>query len=178
MKRADLEALGLEKDVVDKVMQLHGADIEVKKQEIAQLKASNEEQVAKIEQLGEDLKNSEGDAKKIQDLQKQIDDYNKAESERKANEEKANAEQVRTNNILDVIGDKKFVNEFTKNAVISQIKSEMDKTENAGKGIKDIFEGITKDSTDIFANPQQQKLTIPPTNGGANEEKKGFVNFF
>jgi hypothetical protein len=178
MKRTDLETLGLEKDVIDKVMALHGADIESKKQEISTLKATNEQQATKINELGESLKASKGDADKVAELQKKIDDFTQAEAERKANEERINADNIRTNNILDVIGDKKFVNDFTKQAVINQIKSEMDKSENAGKGIKDIFEGITKDSTDIFANPQQQKITLPPSGGGADDEQKKFANFF
>ena len=178
MKRTDLETLGLEKDIIDKVMQLHGADIESKKAEISKLQATNEEQATKITELGENLKASKGDADKIVELQKKIDDFTQAEAERKANEEKINAENIRTNNILDVIGDKKFVNDFTKQAVINQIKSEMDKSENAGKGIKDIFEGLTKDSTDIFANPQQQKITLPPSGGGTDDEQKKFANFF
>jgi hypothetical protein len=178
MKRTDLETLGLEKDVIDKVMALHGADIESKKQEISTLKATNEQQATKITELGESLKASKGDADKVAELQKKIDDFTQAEAERKANEERINADNIRTNNILDVIGDRKFVNDFTKEAVINQIKSEMDKSENAGKGIKDIFEGITKDSTDIFANPQQQKITLPPSGGGADDEQKKFANFF
>ena len=39
MKRADLEALGLEKDVVDKVMAMNGDDIEALKSENKSLKA-------------------------------------------------------------------------------------------------------------------------------------------
>ena len=34
---------------------------------------------------------------------------------------------------------------------------------------------MTKDSTDIFKNPQQQKLNINPTNlGGADDKIKSF----
>jgi choloylglycine hydrolase len=48
-------------------------------------------------------------------------------------------------------------------STIDQVKEELSKAENKGKGAKDIFEAITKDSTDIFKNPQQTKLEIPPT---------------
>ena len=33
----------------------------------------------------------------------------------------------------------------------------MNKPENKGKGIQDLFEELTKDKTDIFANPNQMK---------------------
>lgn len=172
MNRADLEKLGLEKDVIDKVMALHGTDIESKKTKISDLEnklkekdetiKKHEEQITK---LGDDLKASEGNVDKIKDLEKQIDDFKVAEQKRKDDEEKAQADKVLTDNILEVFGDKQFVNDFTKNSIISQIKADLQKDENKGKGIKDIFESITKDAEDIFKNPQHEELNIPGTNG-------------
>ena len=90
MNRADLEKLGLEKDVIDKVMTLHGTDIESKKTKISDLEnkikekdetiKKHEEQITK---LGDDLKASEGNVDKIKDLEKQIDDFMVAEQKRK-----------------------------------------------------------------------------------------------
>ena len=51
--------------------------------------------------------------------------------------------------------DKKFVNEYTEQAMISQIKAELGKPENKGKGIGDIFAALTKDKAGIFANPNE-----------------------
>ena len=166
MNRADLEKLGLEKDVIDKVMALHGTDIESKKTKISDLEnkikekdetiKKHEEQITK---LGDDLKASEGNVDKIKDLEKQIDDFKVAEQKRKEDEEKAQADKVLTDNILEVFGDKQFVNDFTKNSIMNQIKADLQKDENKGKGIKDIFETITKDANDIFKNPQHEELT-------------------
>ena len=47
------------------------------------------------------------------------------------------------------------MNEYTEQAYIGQIKAEMNKPENKGKGIGEIFETLTKDKADIFANPNQ-----------------------
>ena len=175
MKRTDLEALGLEKDVVDKVMEMHGADIEEKKNKISELegKISDKDKIIKdnedkINKLGEDLKAGEGDAETIKNLQKQVEDYKEAEKQRKEAESKAAADKTLTDNILEVFGDKKFVNDYTKNSLIAQIKDELGKDENQGKGIKDIFETITKDSTDIFANPQHEDLDLPGVGGQGN----------
>lgn len=175
MKRTDLEALGLEKDVVDKVMEMHGADIEEKKNKISELegKISDKDKIIKdnedkITKLGEDLKAGEGDAETIKNLQKQVEDYKEAEKQRKDAEAKAAADKTLTDNIIEAFGDKKFVNEYTKNSLIAQIKDELGKDENQGKGIKDIFETITKDSTDIFANPQHEDLNLPGVGGQGN----------
>ena len=108
-------------------------------------------------------------------LNSAMDAFEKAEKERKEAEANALKDKQLTDNILEAIGDKEFVNDFTKKSIIAQIKEELGKQENAGKGIKDIFEGLTKDSTDIFKNPQQQKLNINPTNnGGADDKIKSF----
>ena len=50
MKRADLEALGLEKDVVDKVMAMNGDDIEALKSENKSLKADVEKKDKTIQE--------------------------------------------------------------------------------------------------------------------------------
>lgn len=172
MKKEDLEALGLEKDVIKSVLDLHGADIEEKKTEISKLNGIIKEHEGTIAKLGDDLKASEGDADKIKDLQKQIDDFKVAEQKRKDDEKKALEDKQLTDNIIEVFGDKKFVNEFTKNSIISQIKSDLQKEENKGKGIKDIFESITKDANDIFKNPQHEDLDIPSTKGGSNHSSE------
>ena len=178
MKRADLEALGLEKDVVDKVIDLHGADIEDKKAEIEKLNGIIKEKEDTITKLGDDLKAGEGDAETIKKLQKQVDDYKEAEKQRKEAEDKAAADKTLTDNILEVFGDKEFVNEFTKTSLINQIKEDLGKDENKGKGIKDIFEGLTKDSTDIFKNPQHAEVKIPAAKGEGTEDKPQFKGFF
>ena len=181
MKRADLEALGLEKDVVDKVMAMNGDDIEALKNENKSLKADVEkkdktiqEHEGTIKQLGDDidkLKTEGGD--EVGKLKDKIAAFEKAEKERKEAEANALKDKQLTDNILEAIGDKEFVNDFTKKSIIAQIKEDLGKQENAGKGIKDIFEGLTKDSTDIFKNPQHDKLDIQPTNngGGYNAEE-------
>jgi hypothetical protein len=40
---------------------------------------------------------------------------------------------------------------------MNDIKTELSKTENKGKGIQEIFDSLTKDKTDIFVNPNQIK---------------------
>ena len=179
MKREDLEALGLEKDVVQKVMDLHGDDIESKKKKISELEdqvkekdKTIKEHEGTIDKLGEDLKSAQGNSDDIEKLKKQIDDYKAADKKRKEDEANALKDKQLTDNILEVIGEKQFVNEYTKNSIISQIKTDLAKEENVGKSIKDIFEGMTKDSTDIFKNPQHDKLDIQPNKlgSGSNAE--------
>ena len=64
-------------------------------------------------------------------------------------------DEILTNNIISVFGDKKFTSDYVKNGLIADIKSELGKTENKGKGISEIFESLTKDKTGLFENPNK-----------------------
>ena len=76
---------------------------------------------------------------------------------------KAKAEDdALTKNITSAFGDKKFVNEYTKNAIISDIKNALKDSNNAGKSAKDLFEELTKDKEGIFDNPNKG-VSTPPT---------------
>lgn len=174
MTRDFLKDLGLEKNVIDSIMAEHGKDIEAgkaKQANVEELKAQIEEKDKTIADLNSKIKDFDGNEETIKTLQATVAKYEKAEADRKQAEKDAENDRILTENIVGVIGDKEFVNEFTKNSIIAQVKEELGKKENKGKGAKDIFDAITKDSTDIFKNPQQEKLEIPPTGGtpGAKE---------
>ena len=75
-----------------------------------------------------------------------------AEEKRLADEKSADEQLTKTIRAA-FPQDRKFVNEYTEQAYIGQIKAELNKPENKGKGIGEIFETLTKDKADIFANP-------------------------
>ena len=52
---------------------------------------------------------------------------------------------------------KTFTSDYARNGLMNDIKSGLNNPENKGKGIQDLFNELTKDKTDIFANPNQQK---------------------
>ena len=90
-------------------------------------------------------------------LKTKIAEYEQKEAERQQKAQAEEQDRILTNNILEAIGEKKFVNEYTKNSIINEIKTALSDTNNAGKSAKDLFESITKDRTDIFENPNQMK---------------------
>lgn len=108
----------------------------------------------------EDLKSQLSKAPKSDDieaLKTKIADFEQKEADRVAREEKDKQDKIINENILNVFGDKKFTSDYAKTGLLNDIKKELDKEENKGKGIKDIFDELTKDRTDIFANPNQIK---------------------
>ncbi len=98
----------------------------------------------------QNLKNSNATAdewkKKFEDLTKEMKE--------KEDAEKAKAEDAAlTEAITAVFGNKKFTSDYVKNGIIADMKAEILKPENKGKGYAEIFDSLTKDKTGIFANP-------------------------
>ncbi len=173
MNREFLKNLGVADDMIDKIMSEHGRDVQAEKDKATKAAADLTEANQTIETYKtqiEELKKTVGDnadaAKKLKDLQDEI-----TEKERLANE-KAADEQL-TNTIKAALPkDRKFVNEYTETAMITQIKAELSKAENKGKGISEIFGALTKDKPGIFANPNEIQPLPPmgdPKPEGANE---------
>ena len=156
MNREFLKTAGVPDEAIDKIMAEYGKDIQAEKDKASKAVSDLTEANKTIETYKtqvEELKKTAGDnadiAKQLKDLQDKI-----AEDKRLA-DEKAADEQL-TNTIKAAIPkDRKFVNEYTEAAYISQIKAELGKTENKGKGITEILTALTKDKADIFVNPNQ-----------------------
>lgn len=124
----------------DKVENKYKDQIENDKTTIGELK----EQIEKAPKTDE-----------IENLKKKIADYEQKEADRTAKQKAKEEDDILTNNINQVIADKKFVNDFTKNAIINEIKTALKDNANIGKSAKDLFDEITKDKSDIFTNPNQ-----------------------
>lgn len=146
--REFLKGLDLDKETIDTIMAEYGKNITGKTEKIQELESKVKEYEATINDLSSKAENNQKVSEELETLKQQIAD----------NEAKAKAEEqdkILTNNIMKVIGDKQFVNDYTKDSIINEIKKELNDNNNAGKSAKDIFEAITKDRTDIFDNPNK-----------------------
>ena len=155
MKRENLDFL--ESEQIDKVMALYGKAITKKDKEIETLKSSKEElenKVAtyetKIDEFNESSKDNADWKNKYEELQTSIKEQ---EAKQKAEEE----DKILTSNINALFEGKKFTSEYARNGLLNDIKTGLNKPENKGKGIQDLFNELTKDKTDIFASENQLK---------------------
>lgn len=155
MKRENLDFLDNEQ--IEKVMALYGKAIAKKDSEIDKLADSNKELTdkvntyeTKINEFNESAKDNADWKSKYEELQTSIKEQ---EAKKKAEEE----DKILTNNINEVFSDKKFTSDYARTGLTNDIKNELNKPENKGRSIKDIFDALTKDKTDIFANPNQVK---------------------
>ena len=152
--REFLKGLDLDSELIDTIMAEHGKLVTKDKEELQTLKSQ-------MKDLKENSKNAE-------ELQTKYDELVKANEEREAKAKAEEEDKILTNNINEVFGDKKFTSEYARTGLTNDIKNELNKPENKGRSIKDIFDALTKDKTDIFANPNQVK-DMPGM--GESEEK-------
>lgn len=153
MKRDNLDFL--ESEQIDKVMALYGKAVGKYEKEIETLTSTKkelEEKVntyeTKIEEFNEKAKDNADWKTKYEELQTLVKDQ---EAKKKAEEE----DKVLTDNINALFEGKTFTSEYAKAGLLNDIKNGLNKPENKGKGIQDLFNEITKDKTDIFTNPNQ-----------------------
>lgn len=159
--REFLKGLELDKETIDTIMAEHGKLITEAKEKTQELENKVKDYETKIDELSSKAETNTKVQEELDNLKKSI-----AENEAKA---KAKAEDdALTKNITSAFGDKKFVNEYTKNAIISDIKTALKDSNNAGKSAKDLFEELTKDKEGIFSNPNPG-VSTPPT-GDVNTE--------
>ena len=155
MKRENLDFL--EAEQIDKVMALYSKAIAKKDKELETLESSKkelEEKVTtyenKINEFNEISKDNADWKTKFEELQTSIKEQ---EAKQKAEEE----DKILTDNINALFEGKTFTSEYARNGLLNDIKKGIANPENKGKGIQDLFNELTKDKTDIFANPNQVK---------------------
>ena len=169
MKTEFLKGLGLEDEVISKIMAENGKDIEKEKQKAAEattkLEAANKK-VSEYETTIEDLKKSaEGNEdfkKKFEELEQKIADE-KAEAERK--EQEAKEEAALNERFKTVVGENKWRDELTEKAVYSEFKNALKDEANKGKGDKDILDVLTKDKG-YFSDPSKTPGIFSKGTGG------------
>ena len=141
--REFLKGLDLDSELIDTIMAEHGKIVTKDKEELQTLKSQ-------MKELKENSKNAD-------ELQKQVDELVKANEEREAKQKAEEEDKILTNNINALFEGKTFTSEYARSGLLNDIKLGLNKPENKGKGIQDLFDELTKDKTDIFTNPNQIK---------------------
>jgi len=145
----------LSKEEIKNIIAKHGEYINTEKSKIEnEYKSQLEENKNTIEELKAQIEKAPK-SDEMESLKNTIADMEAKEQDRLAKEKARKDDEVLTNNVIQAIGDKKFVNDFTKEAIVNEIKSALNDDANKGKSAKDLFEEITKDKSGIFANPNQ-----------------------
>lgn len=153
MTREDLRRIveGITDEQLRAILDINTADIGKAKQDYDSVKSENEALQGKITALSEKASSAEEYKQKLEALNNEIQkekDAKKAEAE----------DRALTEAIEAVFGDAKFTSDYVRAGLIADMKSEIAKPENRGKGYSEIYEALTKDKPGIFENPN------PPAN--------------
>lgn len=147
----------LSQEEIKSILAEHGKSVKTETEKVENnMRKENEDLKATIDDLKEQI-NKAPKSDEIESLKSKIAEYETKEKERKEEEDKKIFEENLNKNVLEAIGDTEFVNERTKNAIINEVKTALQDKANVGKSAKEIFEDITKDSTDIFKNKNELK---------------------
>lgn len=145
----------LSKEEIKSIIAKHGEYIKTETEKIEkQYKEEINEYKTTIDDLKEQIKNAPK-SDELESLKGKIADYEQKEADRIAKQKAKEEDDILTKNIVEVIGDKKFVNDYTKNSIINEVKTALKDNANLGKSAKDLFEQITNGKDGIFANPNQ-----------------------
>ena len=145
----------LSKEEIKSIIAKHGEYIKTETEKIEkQYKEEISEYKTTIDDLKEQIKNAPK-SDELESLKGKIADYEQKEADRIAKQKAKEEDDILTKNIVEVIGDKKFVNDYTKNSIINEVKTALKDNANLGKSAKDLFEQITNGKDGIFANPNQ-----------------------
>ena len=153
MKREEL--VDFTDEQKDLVMSLYGKAITKKDKDIETLKNENKNLEEKISTYETKINEFNQTANENAEWKTKYEELQTTISEQTAKQKAKEEDDILTKNINEVFGDKKFVNEFTKNAIMNEIKTALKDTNNMGKSAKDLFEEITNGKDGIFENPNQ-----------------------
>lgn len=157
----------LSKEEIKSILAEHGKSVST---EVNKKVEEKETEISTYKTTIDDLKKqieSSPKSDELESLKSRITEFETKEAERVALEQEKTKEETILSSINEVIGDKKFVNEFTKNAIINELKTALKDETNVNKTTKDIFEAMTKDKTDIFVNPNT--VVDMPSVGDSND---------
>lgn len=149
------DKIKLSNEDIKNILKKHGEYIKIETEKVENnYKTQIEENKNTIADLKEQIEKAPK-SDEIENLKTKIADYEKKEADRTAEQKAKEEDTILTNNVIEAIGDKKFVNDYTKNSIINEIKTALKDSANVGKSAKDLFAEITEGKDGLFVNPNQ-----------------------
>lgn len=145
----------LSKEEIKSILAKHGDYIKIETEKVDnKYKDQLEDNKTTISELKAQIEKSPK-TDEMESLRTKIAEYESKEADRVAKEQEAIKNQNLENNINSVLGDKKFTSKYARDGFVNDIKSELAKPENEGKGIAEIIDYLSKDQNGIFEVPNK-----------------------
>lgn len=158
MKRDFLESLGLESEVIAKIMKENGKDIEGAKTKFAD-----------YDEVKKQLETANATLEKFKDYDQTKADVEKYKTELKKSQEESAAKiaaMERSGKVKDYLSGKKFVNKITQDAITAKMCEALGADESKGKNLDDIFVELTKEQSDVLKDENTPTPPVVPAMGG------------
>ena len=151
------EKVKLSKEQIKSIIAKHGEYIKIETDKVDnKYKDQLEDNKTTISELKAQIEEAPK-SDEMESLKSKIADYEQKEADRIAKQRAEEQEKILTDNINALFEGKTFTSEYARTGLLNDIKEGLNKPENKGKGIQDLFNELTKDKTDIFTNPNQIK---------------------
>lgn len=164
MKREDIIALGIEdKDVLDKILALNGADIEKQKTAVTTLTTERDNYKAQLEAANQQIEQFKG--LNVEQIQQAADDWKQKYETAESEYQKKLADRDYNDAALAALSDVKFTSKAAKTAFLSMLKEKQLKLDG-GKlvGFDDVLTQAKTDDPSAFASDKPApKFTDPIT---------------
>lgn len=161
MKKEELLEIGLTEEQAAKVFAMNGKDVENAKSKLPDQKAEIERLKADLADRDATIGNLEKASGDAEATRKELERYKQEEADRKKAEKEAETDRILTEAAEQALDGKEFVNEFTRDHFVAELKKAISDPANKGKRAAKLFEEMTKDLDGIFRNPQLQPLKLP-----------------
>lgn len=173
MKREDITALGIEdKDVLDKILALNGADIEKQKTSVTALTTERDNYKTQLDAANQQIEQFKG--LNVEQIQQAADSWKSKYETAEADYQSKIAERDYNDAALAAVADVKFTSKAAKSAFLSALKEKQLKLE-AGKliGFDDVLNQAKADDPSAFASDKPvPKFTDPITGAPLPEVTK------
>lgn len=161
MTREDLKGIidGITDEQLKSILDINTADIGKAKKSFEDLKKENETLKSEKEELNKKITEFNNNAASGEEYKRKLEELQKSIKEKEEADQKAKADAELTEAISKVFEGREFSSDYVKRGIIADMKAEIAKPENKGRGYSEIFEALTKDKEGIFKNPNPVDMT-------------------
>ena len=162
----------LSKDEIKEILAKNGEQIKIETEKVEErFKQQLDDNKATIDDLKSQLEKAPK-TDDLENLKQTIADYEQKEKDREAREKQEEEERVLTDSINSLFEGKTFTSDYARQGLLNDIKEGIKNPNNKGKGVKDLFEELTKDKNDIFANPNEEQKDMEGMGDSEQENVK------
>lgn len=157
-----LKGMGLDDEAIKGIMAERGKEVEKSKAELEAINSQAKVTKENLETLTKEAEALKGEKVTSEEFKQKYEELAEQIKKQSEEAEKLKADEVLTNAIVEAFGEKKdnFSSDYVRSGIIGDMKAEIAKSENKGKGYSEIFEALTKDKEGIFRNANPPG--IPP----------------